>query len=417
MLRGRVGLDRLGDAQAQLVRDQFPARHLVPVDEGDGHARLARAARAADAVDVGLLVVGSLVVDDVGDVGDVDTARGHVGGHQHVDLARAERAQCLLPGTLAEIAVDGGGGEAAFAQVVGDLLRRALGPGEDHRQPAALGLEDLRDQLGLVEGVRAVDELGGAVVDGPLVVLLGPDVGRLVQERPREVDDRAGHGRREQHGLPLLRHHAENALDVGQEAQVEHLVGLVEHERTHLAEHEVPLFGEVEQPARGADHEVDALAQALDLRLVRASAVDGGGAHAEVPSRLGEVLRDLHAQLAGRHHDQRLRRAVARQFQPLQQRNAEPERLAHARAGLADDILAAERERKCQRLDGEGPLDAARVQGPHDVVVDPQFGECRVLGRDRGARQQGMSRLGVACPRGTVLRCRGPGGGVLRVDV
>ena len=43
----------------------------------------ARAARAADAVDVGLGHVGQVVVDDVRDAVDVDAARGDVGGHQH----------------------------------------------------------------------------------------------------------------------------------------------------------------------------------------------------------------------------------------------------------------------------------------------------------------------------------------------
>ena len=84
-------------------------------------------AGAADAVHVGLLVLGALVVDDVGDAVDVDAAGGDVGGDQHVDLAGAERPQRLLAGALAEVAVHGGGGEAALGQVVGDLLRGALG--------------------------------------------------------------------------------------------------------------------------------------------------------------------------------------------------------------------------------------------------------------------------------------------------
>ena len=109
----------------------------------------------------------------------------------------------------------------------------------------------------------------------PSAWLLGADVRRAAQEPPGQRDDRAGHGGREQHRLPLLagsiRH---DPLDVGQEAEVEHLVGLVEHERADPAEGEVALLGEVEQPAGGADDDVDALAQGGDLRLVGAAAVD-----------------------------------------------------------------------------------------------------------------------------------------------
>ena len=116
--------------------------HVVPVDERDRDAGLARAAGAADAVQVGLLVLGALVVDDVRDVVDVDAAGGDVGGDEDVDLAVAERAQRLLAGALAEVAVDRAGGEAAVGELVGDLGGGALGAGEDDGQAAALGLQD-----------------------------------------------------------------------------------------------------------------------------------------------------------------------------------------------------------------------------------------------------------------------------------
>ena len=95
-----------------------------------------------------------------------------------------------------------------------------------------------------------------------------------VHVRPGQRDDRAGHGGREQHGLPAGRQQLDDLLDVGQEAQVEHLVGLVEHQRAHVAEVEVALLGQVEQPAGRADDDLDALAQRLDLRLVGPAAVD-----------------------------------------------------------------------------------------------------------------------------------------------
>ncbi len=117
--------------------------------------------------------------------------------------------------------------------VGGDLVAGALGAAEDHRQAAALGLQDAGEHLALVHRVRAVDEDLG-VRDGALLAdLLGADVRRLLHEAARHRHDRAGHGGREQHRLPLGRQQLEDPLDVGQEAQVEHLVGLVEDE--HLA--------------------------------------------------------------------------------------------------------------------------------------------------------------------------------------
>src|SRR3712207_6877827 len=53
---------------------------------------------------------------------------------------------------------------------------------------------------------------------------------------------------------------------VGQEAQVEHLVGLVEDEDLDLAQDQVALLSEVEQPAGGADDDLHAGLQRLHLR-------------------------------------------------------------------------------------------------------------------------------------------------------
>ena len=107
--------------------------------------------------------------------------------------------------------------------------------------------------------------------------------------------------------MALLGEHAQDPLDVGQEAEVEHLVGLVEHECLDPPEHQVALLGEVEQAAGRADDDVDALAQRGELGLVGPAAVDGGDADAEVPPGVGDVLGDLHAQLARRDDDEGLR--------------------------------------------------------------------------------------------------------------
>ncbi len=187
--------------------------------------------------------------------------------------------------------------------------------------------------------------------------------------------------------------HPQDPLDVGQEAQVEHAVGLVEHQRADLAEHQVALLGQVEQPARGADDDVDALAQRLDLRLVRAAAVDGQHPRAEVLARVGHVAGDLQAQLAGRHDDQHLRGAVARGGDALQQRHAEAQRLAGAGAGLPDDVLAGQCQRQRQLLDREGSLDAGLGQGLDDLRPDAELGERGGVVADGGAGLERMRRV------------------------
>jgi hypothetical protein len=65
--------------------------------------------------------------------GDVQAAGRHVGGDQHVDLARAEGPQRPFPGALAEVSMDRRDREAPEVQFLGGPVRGPLRPGEDHR--------------------------------------------------------------------------------------------------------------------------------------------------------------------------------------------------------------------------------------------------------------------------------------------
>jgi hypothetical protein len=66
--------------------------------------------------------------------------------------------------------------------------------------------------------------------------------------------------------------------------------------------------------------------------------------------------------------------------QPLQQRYAEGQRLAGARPGLADDVVAAEPDRQGQRLDRERVLDPDVRERRADVSGDVEVAERYRLG-------------------------------------
>jgi hypothetical protein len=76
--------------QPQLVRDLADVARLVVHHEGHTDSGAARAAGSADAVHVGVAVLGGIEVHDLGDVVDVDAASRHVGCDQRGDLAVVE---------------------------------------------------------------------------------------------------------------------------------------------------------------------------------------------------------------------------------------------------------------------------------------------------------------------------------------
>ena len=144
--------------------------------------------------------------------------------------------------------------------------------------------------------------------------------------------------------------------------------------------------------------------QRLDLRLVGPAAVDGEHAGAEPLAGTREVGRDLHGQLAGRGDDQGLRlgAVAARQREPVEQRHAEAQRLAGAGAGLADQVVAGQRDRQRELLDRERAGDADVGQRLDDLGLDVEVAERRAVLADRRAGREG----GAAPGRGRRRRSR-----------
>ena len=154
---------RVGVVEPQCLVDHRPAGQLVPVDERDGDAGFACAAGAADAVHVGLLVLGDLVVDDVRDVVDVDAAGGDVGGDQPscrrcgslsaFSRATWPRSPCTAP-TLNPRSASS---SETFWAVRFVRVKTIVAP-----RPSACRIA--ADHLDLVQRVRTVGELLGGVV-------------------------------------------------------------------------------------------------------------------------------------------------------------------------------------------------------------------------------------------------------------
>ena len=129
----------------------------------------------------------------------------------------------------------------------------------------------------------------------------------------------------------------EDALDVLEEAEVEHLVGLVEDDEATRVEDQRRALGEVHHPADRADDDVPAGAQLRLLRADRRAAEDGDDIDALAPAVRPQRLGDLDAQLARRREDERLDlRDVG--VDVLQDRQSERGRLARAGLRLTDDV-------------------------------------------------------------------------------
>src|SRR5690606_25700414 len=335
-----------------------------------------------------LVLVRRVGLHDEVDVVDVDAARGDVGRDEHADAARREALDVARALGLVEVAVQRDRAQPRVLELLDELIGERTRAAEDDRAP--LAARDLLEDVAL--GALVDDE--HLVVDRARVLVLARDLVdlRVLEELVDERRDLAVERRREQQLLAVGLREAQDLLHGFEEAELAHVVGLVEHRDLNLAQVELALALEVLDATRRADDDVDALLQRAHLLALRHAAVDlrREQAHA-ARDRLHRAV-DLQRELARRRDDERLRRAaegtraaLASTQEALDERRAEGDRLAGAGAAAAQHVLALEDRAHRGGLDREGARRAHVGERAADVVAETEVGERLALdlvGRD-----------------------------------
>ncbi len=266
------------------------------VAEGHGDAGHARATGAADAVNVGLGLVGEFVVDDVGDIIDIDAACGDIGGDEDGRAPGLEVGESALAHVLPLIAVDGLGGDSIAEESLDDLVGPVLGAGEDEGAAHGGGLEDGGEEGGLVGAMDVEDRVGDEGGEGRGRGDIDSD--GVGEEGVGKAADLFGHGGGEEKGLALLGHGGGDSADRLDEAHVEHAVGLIKDEDLDVAKIDVALLHEVFETAGGCDDDIDTIAEGADLRALADTAEDHDVAEVGVFGVDAEVFGDLEGEFA-----------------------------------------------------------------------------------------------------------------------
>ncbi len=178
---------------------------------------------------------------------------------------------------------------------------------------------------------------------------------------------------REEHRLAVVRDAAQDLVDLRLEAHVEHPVGLVEDEDRDRVERDQAAIHQVLEPAGRRDEHVRGLGLG-GLGRDRHAAVDGRDLEPAHLAEIGEDLGHLHGELAGRDENQRAGAAVAG-LHLLDDRDRKGERLAGARRGLGEDVMAGERGRDRTGLDLERRLDSLGGEHADNVRAQPNRGK------------------------------------------
>ncbi len=289
-------------------------------------------------MDVVFHVVGQVVVENVRDSQHVDAAADHVGSDQVLHLAVAERLHDPLAQRLRQVAVHDRHALTNGLELAEQFIRAALGLAEDDALPRLLAVEHARQQVELLvlihRDVGLADFLDGQLRRREV------DVQRAVHVTQGQAQHGVGQRGREQQRLPALGAAAQDALDVGAEADVQHAVGFVEHDIAELVQQQNAAGDEIEDAAGRADGDVDAVADFHRLAADARAAVDRHHLAIGRWHQLAGFIAHLHGQLAGRRQHQGLRAGFIVGAPAVEKRQQKRGGFTGAGLSLANDIAA-----------------------------------------------------------------------------
>mmetsp|Transcript_75728 Transcript_75728/g.201272 ORF Transcript_75728/g.201272 Transcript_75728/m.201272 type:complete len:332 (-) Transcript_75728:128-1123(-) len=271
-------------AATQHLRNVCRDPRVVGRDERVCGSGRAGAAGAADAVNVRLAARGTVVVDHVPHVPDVQPALGHVSGDQHRLVAVLELLQHPVALLLRLVAVEREAGPAVDAQFSRQRVAAPLRAAEDEQLRAVHQVLQEPDELGLLglliahDHVLVDERVRLARLDEGAAHLHQQGAGQ--QEARRERLDLRRPRRREHERLAVGAHLLQQPAQLRLKAEVQHAVGLVDHDVRAPRKLRLLRAEQIGEPAGCRDQNLGRLAERLHLWLLRHAAVDADGAHA-----------------------------------------------------------------------------------------------------------------------------------------
>ena len=286
---------------------------------------------------VGLGSVGNIVVDDVGNLLDIDSPGYDVSCYQDIEPAISKSLHRPVAGTLGHVSLDGDGFQAAVLELQRQPVGPVLGAGKDDRGEEGRIFEQVLEKVQLpllLNGVESVlDGLGRFRVSE-----LG-DQG-VYEDLLGKLSEIPGHCCCKEQVLTFFRQLGYDSPDVRQEAHVEHVVSLIEDEGVDFLGLHLATLEQVKDAAGTADHDLGSFSEGLDLGAVGDTSVDGNRPDPGSARKGPDLLVDLDGQLTGGSEDEGAR-AGSRVFQQaLKQREPEGGRLPGSCLGKPKYVAA-----------------------------------------------------------------------------
>ena len=214
-------------------------------------------------MDVGLGVVGHIVVDNVSNPGHVQTTGGDIGGNDDIFFATLEIFNGLFALTLVQVAAQGRHSVAACGQLLCQHGGFGLGAHENDRGVKRLNFQNAGQRIQLALGVDRQHKLSDAFNRAGFA--LDSYFGSVFQVSLGHFLDLWRHGGREERALAGVRRLRQDGFHVINEAHAQHFVGFVQYQCLQAVQLQGALAQMVEHAARCAHNNLGATLQAANL--------------------------------------------------------------------------------------------------------------------------------------------------------
>eukprot|EP00050_Salpingoeca_kvevrii_P012969 m.26036 g.26036 ORF g.26036 m.26036 type:complete len:636 (-) comp4524_c0_seq1:67-1974(-) len=355
--------------------------HVLLVKERRGDAEVADATGTADAVDVLLDIAGKVVVDDMLDVGNVETAGSNCRGDENGGAARAEAVEGVLALALRAVAVDRRAREALVVEKVLEAVGAALRLNKDEHERIAVGGRDNVEEKLFLLALLHPDNLLRNVVRGGADAADGKEdvvVKKVACKELHLLGERGA--KHERDALAWGRHRVllHDAANLRLETHVQHAVSLIQDEVANVVEANSATLHHVNETSRRGDKQLAAALKLAHLRADVGATVHDAWAHGRAVRELASLGKDLARELARRRENEGKRvllgaaaalgrRHVARALfeEALDDGEEKTSRLARAGLGAGHEVALVGDNGDRVLLDGRG----LEVVGELEVVV------------------------------------------------
>lgn len=307
---GRDLLVRLLQEVNQVAHDTA----VSTVEESGGHTGIAGTTGTTDTVDIVIDVGGQIVVDDVSDVGDIETTGRDSSRNQDGAAAVPEVLESTLTLALGAVTVDGRGGEVLVDEEITQRVRHTLGLDEDEGETSSsMGVKDVEQDRTLVMVLDVLDLLGD-VLRGGANTTHGKEHVVLQEITSQHLDVARERGREHQRLAVVHTRHIlalDNTTDLGLETHVQHAVSLVKHQVLDVDERDTTTLDKVNQTTRSCDQQVTAALNLAELRTNVGTTVHDARTDPRAVGELASLVVDLGNELTGRSEDQGRRISLA----------------------------------------------------------------------------------------------------------